>query len=101
MQAKEILKEHIAKTIKLTDDQFGYFFSHFKQQSFKKGQAIVSAGDKVDCEYFVLEGCLKGPGWHLKQHHYPLVNRQIIYPSIGFPEFCVADMPDPCPDISI
>lgn len=59
MEAKEILREYIAKTVTLTDEQFDYFFSHFKTQSFKKGQAIITAGDKVDCEYFVLNGCLK------------------------------------------
>jgi len=59
MEAKEILKEHMAKIIQLTDEQFDYFFSHFKQQTYKKGQSIISAGDKVECEYFVLNGCLK------------------------------------------
>ncbi|WP_315815058.1 cyclic nucleotide-binding domain-containing protein [Paraflavitalea speifideaquila] len=59
MQAADILQAHIAKTISLSKEQFGYFFSHFSQQSFKKGQAIVSEGDKVEHEYFVLEGCLK------------------------------------------
>jgi CRP-like cAMP-binding protein len=59
MQAEEILKQHLAKTISLTDEQFAYFFSHFKQQSYKKGQAIITEGDKVDREYFVLSGCLK------------------------------------------
>ncbi len=59
MEAKEILKGHIAKVTELTDDQFDHVFSHFKQQSFKKGQNIIAAGDKVDCEYFVLNGCLK------------------------------------------
>jgi len=59
MEADEILKEHIAKTIKLSEEQFGYFFSHFKFQSYKKGQSIITGGDKVDCEYFVLQGCLK------------------------------------------
>ena len=59
MQAKEILKEHIAKTASLTDDQFDDFFSLFKHQSYKKGQAIITEGDKVECEYFVLDGCLK------------------------------------------
>jgi len=57
--AKEILKGHIAKTVALTDEQFDYVFSHFKHQSFKKGQSIIAAGDKVDHEYFVLSGCLK------------------------------------------
>ncbi|MEO3402636.1 Crp/Fnr family transcriptional regulator [Mucilaginibacter sp. CAU 1740] len=59
MQAEAILKQHLAKTISLTDEQFAYFFSHFKQQSYKKGQAIITEGDKVDHEYFVLSGCLK------------------------------------------
>jgi CRP-like cAMP-binding protein len=59
MEAKEILRQHIAKTASLTDEQFDYIFSHFKPQSFKKGQTVISEGDKVDCEYFVLSGCLK------------------------------------------
>jgi CRP-like cAMP-binding protein len=59
MLAKEILKDHVAKTALLTDNQFDYFFSHFKHQSYKKGQAVISDGDKVECEYFITEGCLK------------------------------------------
>src|SRR5258708_13740551 len=59
MEAKEILKVHVAKIASLTDEQFDYFFSFFKKQSFKKGQAIISEGDAVDCEYFVISGCLK------------------------------------------
>ncbi|MBS1523870.1 MAG: Crp/Fnr family transcriptional regulator [Bacteroidetes bacterium] len=59
MDAKAVLKAHIAKVVQLTDEQFDYVFSHFKPHSYKKGQAIISEGDKVDCEYFVLEGCLK------------------------------------------
>jgi len=59
METKEILREHIARIVTLTDEQFDHVFSHFKQRSFKKGQSIISAGDKVDCEYFVLNGCLK------------------------------------------
>lgn len=47
------------KTVSLTDDQFDYFFSRFKHQSYKKGQVIIADGDEVECEYFVLEGCLK------------------------------------------
>src|ERR1700752_5354946 len=59
MQAKEILKEHVAKTATLTDVEFNHFFSHFKPQSYKKGQAIISEGNKVNHEYFVVEGCIK------------------------------------------
>ncbi|KRT14608.1 Crp/Fnr family transcriptional regulator [Pedobacter ginsenosidimutans] len=59
MDPKETLKAHILKTANLTDKEFDYLFSHFKLQSFKKGQAIISEGDKVDHEYFVISGCLK------------------------------------------
>ena len=59
MQAKEILKEHVAKFASLTDEQLDYFFSFFKPESYKKGQAIFKEGDKVECEYFVVKGCLK------------------------------------------
>lgn len=57
--AKELLRQHIAKTISLTDEQFDHFFSHFKPYSYKKGQAIITEGDLVDSEYFVIAGCLK------------------------------------------
>lgn len=59
MDAKELLQQHIAKTALLTNEQFDYLFSHFKSMSFKKGQTVIGAGDKVDCEYFVVSGCLK------------------------------------------
>ncbi|MEO6283151.1 MAG: Crp/Fnr family transcriptional regulator [Dyadobacter sp.] len=59
MEAKEILKQHIAKTAALTDEQFDYVFSYFKPLSYKKGQVVISEGDPVDHEYFVISGCLK------------------------------------------
>ncbi|HCA06925.1 Crp/Fnr family transcriptional regulator [Chryseobacterium sp.] len=59
MEAKELLREHFLKTISLTDEEFDYVFSHFKPISFKKNQAIISPGDEVDHEYFVINGCLK------------------------------------------
>ena len=59
MQQKEIFKDHLAKTISLTSEEFDYFFSHFKLQSFKKGQSIITAGENVNYEYFVVDGFLK------------------------------------------
>jgi CRP-like cAMP-binding protein len=59
IEAKEVLKGHIARTAALTDEQFDYVFSHFKYLSYKKGQNIIAAGDTVSSEYFVLSGCLK------------------------------------------
>ncbi|MHC0445447.1 Crp/Fnr family transcriptional regulator [Flavobacterium sp. 3-218] len=59
MDAKTLLKEHVAKIVTLTDEQFDYFFSHFKTETFQKGQTIISEGQDVDKEYFVVSGCLK------------------------------------------
>lgn len=59
MSSQDILKNHLTKTIELTDVEFDYFYSHFKPLSFRKGQTIINVGDRVDCEYFVLDGCLK------------------------------------------
>jgi len=59
MDAKNLLKEHVSKIVSLTDEQFDYFFSHFKTETFKKGQTIISEGQDVDKEYFVISGCLK------------------------------------------
>ena len=59
METKDILKAHVAKLAEFTDEQFDYFYTHFKKMSFKKGQAIITEGDTVDCEYFVVSGCLK------------------------------------------
>lgn len=59
MDPKAILQAHIAPKASLTADVFDYFFSHFKLQSYKKGQSIIAEGDLVDSEYFVLSGCLK------------------------------------------
>ena len=59
MDKREILKEHVCKFVKLTDEQIDYFVSHFREHSFRKGQALISEGDRVENEYFVLSGCLK------------------------------------------
>jgi CRP-like cAMP-binding protein len=59
MTPQDVLKAHLAKTTTLTEDEFNYFYSHLKPLAFKKGQTIISEGDRVDAEYFVLKGCLK------------------------------------------
>lgn len=59
MEASELLKAHIARTVSLTEEQFAYVFAHFQLRSYKKGQSIISEGDKVNSEYFVVDGCLK------------------------------------------
>ena len=59
MDKREVLKQHIGKFVTLSDEQFDYFLSLFREHAFKKGQVIIAQGDKVDREYFVLSGCLK------------------------------------------
>jgi CRP-like cAMP-binding protein len=59
MNSKETLKQHLAKTITISDDQFEYVFSHFVVERFKKGQSIIGPGDDIKSEYFVISGCLK------------------------------------------
>jgi CRP-like cAMP-binding protein len=59
MDVKETLRAHISTTISISDEQFDYFYSHFKSLRFKRGQTLISAGGQVDAEYFVVEGCLK------------------------------------------
>jgi len=85
MQPNELLREHIAKTVPLTDEQFDYCAAHFQPRSYKKGQTILTAGDRIDGEYFVTAGCLKSfyinddikmfilqfamPGWWISDYH--------------------------------
>lgn len=59
MSARDILKTHFTKTATLSETEFDYVFSHFKPMSFKKGESIISLGDTVSHEYFVLDGCIK------------------------------------------
>ena len=50
MDKREVLKQHIGKFVTLSDEQFDYFLSLFKEHVFKKGQVIIAQGDKVDRE---------------------------------------------------
>jgi CRP-like cAMP-binding protein len=59
MDPKQLLKGHIAKTTKLSDDEFDEFFNCFRPASYKKGAYMITAGDRIDCDYFVLSGCIK------------------------------------------
>ncbi|WP_353719267.1 Crp/Fnr family transcriptional regulator [Dyadobacter sp. 676] len=59
MNARQILKDHVTKSVELTEAQFDAFYACFKPASFRKGQALIREGDVVTQEYFVLSGCLK------------------------------------------
>ena len=59
MTSKDTLKAHISQSVKLTEVQFDYCFSHFEPFSFQKGQTLITAGEQVGRECFVVSGCLK------------------------------------------
>lgn len=55
----QFLRDHIEKIIPLTDAEFDYILSHFAPRTYKKHQFVVQEGQKVDFDYFILNGCLK------------------------------------------
>lgn len=59
MNARNILQQHVSRIAPLTEAEFDRFYAHFTEQSFKKGQALITEHARVDCEYFVVSGCLK------------------------------------------
>lgn len=54
-----ILKDHINKTISLTDEEFSVVAPFFSEQHFKKREMIISENDQVDHVYFIISGLLK------------------------------------------
>ncbi len=53
------LRVHIEELISLTDQEFEFILSHFKQVSKRKHQYIVQEGEVINKEYWVVKGCLK------------------------------------------
>ncbi|MBS7563982.1 Crp/Fnr family transcriptional regulator [Mucilaginibacter sp. Bleaf8] len=52
------LREHIEKTVLLTDDEFAFIASHFTAKSYKKREFIFREGDSVKYAYWVVSGLL-------------------------------------------
>lgn len=55
----QLLRDHIEAIVKLTDEEFDYIISHFKEKKIKKHGTLISEGSDVDHEYFVLKGCIR------------------------------------------
>lgn len=55
----EELRNHIEKTVRLTDEEFELVFSHFSIAEFRKNQLIFEEGEKVTYAYYVVSGLLK------------------------------------------
>ncbi|HEX7868662.1 MAG TPA: Crp/Fnr family transcriptional regulator [Chryseobacterium sp.] len=56
---KQILKNHILKTIVLSEDELEKACSFFNQEVFKKKEFIINENDKVDDVYFIISGLVK------------------------------------------
>lgn len=55
----QVLRDHFEKIISLSDAEFAYISSFFKQRKVMKKQFLLQEGDPVMHEYFVVKGCLK------------------------------------------
>ena len=53
------LRQHIEEIISLSDEEFTFVLSHFRQLKRKKHQYLVQEGEVVNREYWVIKGCLK------------------------------------------
>lgn len=53
------LKKHIFSHITLSDEEWYRFSSAFEHITLQKKQKLITVGDTVACEYFVIKGCLK------------------------------------------
>lgn len=54
-----LLRTHIEKISKLTDEEWRYISSHFKYRIFKKHQYLVQIGQPVPSEFWIIKGLVK------------------------------------------
>ncbi|ASZ13884.1 Crp/Fnr family transcriptional regulator [Chitinophaga pendula] len=54
-----MLRQHIEKIVKLTEEEFEFVLSHFTYKKFKKHQYLIQAGDLCPHLYFITKGVLK------------------------------------------
>jgi len=53
------LRDHIEKTVKLTDEEFAFVQSHFFPKAYKKHQFLVQVGELVPYNYYLVSGLTK------------------------------------------
>ena len=54
-----VLKDHINKTISLTNEEFSVVELFFTEEHFKKREMIIKENDPVNHVYFIVSGILK------------------------------------------
>jgi CRP-like cAMP-binding protein len=60
------LRQQIEKIVSLTDDEFEFVLSHFKEKNFKKHQIIIQEGEFVQHDFYVIKGLMKSSYTNLK-----------------------------------
>lgn len=55
----EVLKDHLARFVKLEEDKFEKIISFFQVKEVRKKENLLVAGQVCRSNYFVLEGCLR------------------------------------------
>lgn len=59
MQSDNSVIKKIFKDLDFTEDEIKIIEPLFHKVSFKKGTIILNAGDLVDVQYYILDGCLR------------------------------------------
>lgn len=55
----QTLRKHIEEIIPLTQAEFAFVVSHFREKKFKKHQFLIQAGEPVRYVYFIVSGLVK------------------------------------------
>lgn len=55
----DIIRDHILKTISLSDEELATVTSFFKIEHFKKRKLVITEGQQVNFMYFIVSGLLK------------------------------------------
>ncbi|RZK15511.1 MAG: Crp/Fnr family transcriptional regulator [Pedobacter sp.] len=55
----ETLRQHIEKTVSLSEEEFAFVQGHFSIKKYKKHQFIIQEGELVNYSYFILSGLTK------------------------------------------
>lgn len=55
----QVLRQQIEQVVPLSDTEFEYVLSHFKTKTLKKHQYAVQEGQRVENDFFIVNGCLK------------------------------------------
>lgn len=59
MSSEDSISKEIFKDLSFSEEEIGIINSVFFRETYKKGTQLLKAGDNVDRQYYILEGCLR------------------------------------------